>query len=451
MVRASWRRHAADALAQVPTVSSSRRRPAFVINVATTAHTFDLLRTEHGNDVRFHDLDAVTRFFDALIAATVKGKRISALELLRLPGHSSEIWARATSSRKRSEASTASSLTAQRMGFRVTKRPRSFLASTGKLTDPDFEEALRSIPMPLTASAPFMLSRLEAMDLLARPSSAQQKSVPSSAEPRASTANTLSRPSSAAQITSALSRAAPGWTNPCYPSRGIRLASAIGIPSAACCRPDRDLVLDLRRVCISRDNILGLRVIGQSDLKFILVVDASSVLYAVDQHAASERAHYESLQRKAYIPNDGVCAVVPAIRTVVSLTARQVATSRVHKASLRQWGWELESLGLCTDSVNGSSKHDVMSIPFIPSTDTLIDRPDQLLAHLDGLAAGSVASRMPRPILDALALSACHTAVRFGDELTREQCISIVQALADCEMPFSCAHGRPSIVPLVIL
>lgn len=42
-------------------------------------------------------------------------------------------------------------------------------------------------------------------------------------------------------------------------------------------------------------------------------------------------------------------------------------------------------------------------------------------------------------------------AIMFNDPLTREQCVELVRRLADCAFPFQCAHGRPSMVPLVHL
>jgi DNA mismatch repair protein MLH3 len=39
----------------------------------------------------------------------------------------------------------------------------------------------------------------------------------------------------------------------------------------------------------------------------------------------------------------------------------------------------------------------------------------------------------------------------FNDPLTLEQCSDLVQRLAACAFPFQCAHGRPSMVPLVHL
>lgn len=40
-------------------------------------------------------------------------------------------------------------------------------------------------------------------------------------------------------------------------------------------------------------------------------------------------------------------------------------------------------------------------------------------------------------------------AIKFNDTLSRDECHSLVASLSGCQLPFQCAHGRPSIVPLV--
>ena len=39
----------------------------------------------------------------------------------------------------------------------------------------------------------------------------------------------------------------------------------------------------------------------------------------------------------------------------------------------------------------------------------------------------------------------------FNDPLTRRECEELVRNLAECAFPFMCAHGRPSMVPLIEL
>ena len=44
----------------------------------------------------------------------------------------------------------------------------------------------------------------------------------------------------------------------------------------------------------------------------------------------------------------------------------------------------------------------------------------------------------------------CETgAIKFNDSLSRDECSSLVASLSSCQLPFQCAHGRPSIAPLV--
>ena len=56
---------------------------------------------------------------------------------------------------------------------------------------------------------------------------------------------------------------------------------------------------------------------------------------------------------------------------------------------------------------------------------------------------------MPRLITDCLKHKACRQAIKFGDALTLEECRLIVRNLALCELPFQCAHGRPSVLPIL--
>lgn len=57
----------------------------------------------------------------------------------------------------------------------------------------------------------------------------------------------------------------------------------------------------------------------------------------------------------------------------------------------------------------------------------------------------------PQGILDLLASRSCRSAIMFNDELTPEECITLIARLATCIFPFQCAHGRPSMIPVIKL
>ena len=39
-------------------------------------------------------------------------------------------------------------------------------------------------------------------------------------------------------------------------------------------------------------------------------------------------------------------------------------------------------------------------------------------------------------------------AIKFGDELNRDRCVFLIKELSNCRLPFQCAHGRPTVLPL---
>ena len=46
----------------------------------------------------------------------------------------------------------------------------------------------------------------------------------------------------------------------------------------------------------------------------------------------------------------------------------------------------------------------------------------------------------------AIATAACKAAVKAHDKLTLEECDALIRELGKCELPFSCPHGRPTVL-----
>lgn len=42
-------------------------------------------------------------------------------------------------------------------------------------------------------------------------------------------------------------------------------------------------------------------------------------------------------------------------------------------------------------------------------------------------------------------------AIKFGDDLNHEECEKLLKRLSKCDLPFQCAHGRPTLFPLMHL
>ncbi|NWW02211.1 MLH3 protein, partial [Oreocharis arfaki] len=61
---------------------------------------------------------------------------------------------------------------------------------------------------------------------------------------------------------------------------------------------------------------------------------------------------------------------------------------------------------------------------------------------------GGARGTLPLTFLKVLASQACHGAIKFHEHLTLEESCRLIEALSSCKLPFQCAHGRPSMLPL---
>jgi DNA mismatch repair protein MLH3 len=73
----------------------------------------------------------------------------------------------------------------------------------------------------------------------------------------------------------------------------------------------------------------------------------------------------------------------------------------------------------------------------------------QVLEWLESLDTSFYLYTIPIPILEHLKSKACRSAIMFGEELSLSQCKRLIRELSGCKIPFQCAHGRPSVAPLV--
>ncbi|KAM5274265.1 DNA mismatch repair protein Mlh3 isoform 1-T1 [Ctenodactylus gundi] len=64
---------------------------------------------------------------------------------------------------------------------------------------------------------------------------------------------------------------------------------------------------------------------------------------------------------------------------------------------------------------------------------------------------GGIQGTLPLTVQKVLASQACHGAIKFNDSLSPEESYRLIEALSWCQLPFQCAHGRPSMLPLADL
>lgn len=207
------------------------------------------------------------------------------------------------------------------------------------------------------------------------------------------------------------------------------------------------------------------RIIRQIDNKFILIRFAAVTrtkapyLVIMDQHACDERIKVEELY-KQFIFEVMLHSCMLRLMNVIEFEVSQA---------------ECDSLAHFKDNfnlfgINYVIDDELVQVTHLPHL--LIERMDDvlylkssILQHLYDLEHHikspkviidesqwfSMVVQLPRAIVDIIKSKACRMSIRFGDPLLDMKMEDMVSSLRECYLPFQCAHGRPSVVPLVNL
>jgi DNA mismatch repair protein MutL len=174
------------------------------------------------------------------------------------------------------------------------------------------------------------------------------------------------------------------------------------------------------------------RLVGQVMDSYI-VAEGPSGLVVVDQHAAHERVVYNRLAA-AGRARQLQPLLVPIL---LQLTPGQAACLDETRADLAAAGLEVEEFG------TGAARL-VAYDPVLPAA-----RLDRLaLEVLDSLVSEGREVDLHRRLERSLYTVACHTAVRFGQRLSREEMEQLLRDLELADPGITCPHGRPTILEI---
>ena len=157
-------------------------------------------------------------------------------------------------------------------------------------------------------------------------------------------------------------------------------------------------------------------------------------LVIVDQHAAHERILYEeAIARFKSGQGSSQGLLFPAL---VDVSRAQFDLLLEVGPLLQQLGWDLSPLTPPTVVIKG-----------VPNG-LRVDKPGQLLQDvLDGISEGGPTAQ--DDMLERVANShACHSAIRAGEALSREEMRQLVDRLFATSRPHGDPHGRPTFVRL---
>ena len=175
----------------------------------------------------------------------------------------------------------------------------------------------------------------------------------------------------------------------------------------------------------------GMKVLAQYARCYILASDGDS-LYIVDQHAAHERLLFDLLAQKQ-APSAFQTLLIPLVVDLDPLEAQAAET----------YSTELSGLGFSFDWL-GPGAVRISELPTHLPPQEAEGLFHQILSSVLTLKTPDMESFRQLWIETA----ACHMAVRAGQLLNQPQMQGLVDDLMKTERPYTCPHGRPTLIRL---
>ena len=181
------------------------------------------------------------------------------------------------------------------------------------------------------------------------------------------------------------------------------------------------------------------RILGLVFGTYWLITQDES-LYLIDQHAAHERVLYEEILE--LISTGPINAQQLLTPITLRLTPRETSLLKDNLSLFARFGFEISG-----PNENGPQQGAaIITVPYLLKgpVDTgfftdLLDR----LGETGFSGAGVYAHKT-----EALAMAACKAAVKAGDTLSEAEARGLVEKLLTLENPFTCPHGRPTIIEI---
>ena len=169
--------------------------------------------------------------------------------------------------------------------------------------------------------------------------------------------------------------------------------------------------------------------IGQVDNTYIIAQDADG-LYIIDQHAAHERILYDRFAAMTErIPSQQLL-----VHLILDFSEREAQLIESNMEMFHSLGFGLEP--------SGPDQYRLIEIPADIPVAEAENTIREILVSLEDMHQLSAAEIRH----ECLAMTACKAAIKAGFELNFRQMEIILDELNKTAMPYTCPHGRPTIL-----
>jgi len=176
------------------------------------------------------------------------------------------------------------------------------------------------------------------------------------------------------------------------------------------------------------------QIIGVLNKLYVLMENADG-LVLVDQHAAHERILFEELRRR--MEEQGVPTQKLLLPQTFDVPPRDADWIERNLSILQRMGIGIESFGPGTFKIDS-----------LPSFLDVSDPSQFMRKVIDDLKSASNSASAMRLGEEIIAKSVCRHAVKANDPLRYPEVEKLIRDLLDCDLPYCCPHGRPTMIQI---
>ncbi len=169
--------------------------------------------------------------------------------------------------------------------------------------------------------------------------------------------------------------------------------------------------------------------------KLYVLMENQEGLVLVDQHAAHERILFEELRRR--MEEQGVPSQRLLLAQTFELAPRDAEWVERNTATLQKMGIGIEPFG-----------QNAFKIDSLPTFLDVADPVTFMRKVIDGLKSASNGSSAMRLGEEMIAKTVCRHAVKANDPLRYLEVEKLITDLLECELPYCCPHGRPTMIQI---
>lgn len=180
------------------------------------------------------------------------------------------------------------------------------------------------------------------------------------------------------------------------------------------------------------EDLLNTRISGVLFKTYILLENQrDGKVFVVDQHAAHERVNYEKFL-KMYL-NSEISSQILIKPEIIELNQIEYDKILTYFDLFNELGFKIEDFG---------DKSIVLrEVPMIFGLPTYVDFIRDIIDSLDKDISSNYEADMYK-----IMRKACKASVKAGDDLSDIEIEALIRDLKNCENPYTCPHGRPTIV-----